>query len=156
MRRYDIDIGIYGFKYWGILSGYSDKIGYNIASQLPQRGAKPGVANHCAYGAAAANYRRPLDMPLPPPVSSSNRCCSSACPSLVVMSLHSAASRMMGLPCDVVSLIDTYAACTSTPHHAAFAEKHGVQNAARLCACGPCFSDGSTSPLYSPWTSLRV
>ena len=48
----------------------------------------------------------------------------------------------MGLPGDVVAMIDTYAACNSTPHHSAFAVEHGVRNVARLRACGPCFSDG--------------
>jgi len=85
-------------------------------------------------------------------------CSSSA------MSLHSA-SKLMGLPGDVVTMIDTCAACTSTPQHTAFAIEHGVRNVARLCACGPCFAAGyyryewssATPPFYdAPRLSVDV
>ena len=71
------------------------------------------------------------------------------------MSLHSS-SKDMGLPSCVVGMIDEFAACSSTPHHAVFAAEHGPYSKAVLCGWSPELVDGrfrnewcaATPPFY--------
>ena len=65
-------------------------------------------------------------------------------------------SKGMGLPSCEVGMIDEFAACSSTPHHAAFAAEHGTYSKAVLCGWSPELVDGrfryewsaATPPFY--------